>query len=87
MTTENKQEYSLGLPKNSVRAIIALALTVGFIVLFLLAATEGLTSDNFLKLFAPYGAIYGIIINSYFQNRAEADRINGNGKRASPTET
>lgn len=57
-----------GLPRGSVRAVIALVLTVGLIPVSLFAPPDAL---------AAFTGIAGFVLRDYFQSRADRNREDG----------
>jgi len=78
MKLDKQIEYAFGWPRGSVRAVMALTLTGGFVAL-MIAITVGvvfyaLELSTAVGLASLYTTIYVMVLNFYFRSRDETDK-------------
>lgn len=70
--------YALRMPRNSIRAITMLILTIGFVAMHLLVLLARLNaveieSAIFADVYASYNGIFGVVVAFYFKSRESED--------------
>jgi hypothetical protein len=83
--------YALKMPRNSIRAIVMLILTIGFVmihVVVLLARLNAIEIEPaiFADVYASYNGIFGVVVAFYFKSRESEDRNETNYVQANNRE-
>ena len=92
MSNGMEQKYALGLPRHSVRALIALFMTIAFIALhlFMLWKTAGgfdIDMGIFTGILGSFNAVYAVIMTFYFKTRESEDKNEANQIETNSTTT